>query len=269
MGGDVPWQKAQPLHDTTRERFKGTRPLVCRSENFERGAIKRQDGSLGEPHGTLTNYGILVIMAIDVIPKRKRTKKTDMQQLVKDSNDPSRFRNVLVPKRELRKVLEEAKAARDSAGFLLNGVSEILFPPKELASAKGITKARAGEAALDEEKVDALFEPMQTPFLDLKTEANWYLVRYLSKVGKSLDGTPHDPDSQLKKGTQPRQENKEDRTQTEVTMDHSEYEHPMDSSDDHPLMEEITNLEEKDSLRDSPDPTMNPKRDKEDHGCAD
>ncbi|KAJ1181755.1 hypothetical protein NDU88_006955 [Pleurodeles waltl] len=84
-------------------------------------------------------------------------QKTDIQQLVKDSNDPSRFRNVLVPKRELHKVLEEAKAARDSAGFLLNGVSEILFSPKELASAKGITKARAGEAALDEEKVDALF----------------------------------------------------------------------------------------------------------------
>ncbi|KAJ1140312.1 hypothetical protein NDU88_006669 [Pleurodeles waltl] len=81
-----------------------------------------------------------------------------MQQLAKDSNDPSRFRNVLVPKRELHKVLEEAKAARDSAGFLLNGVSEILFSPKELASAKGITKARAGEAALDEEKVDALFD---------------------------------------------------------------------------------------------------------------
>ncbi|KAJ1202799.1 hypothetical protein NDU88_006594 [Pleurodeles waltl] len=38
----------------------------------------------------------------------------------------------------------------DSAGFLKNGVSEILFSPKELASAKGITKARAGEAALDE-----------------------------------------------------------------------------------------------------------------------
>ncbi|KAJ1142869.1 hypothetical protein NDU88_009182 [Pleurodeles waltl] len=82
---------------------------------------------------------------------------TDMQQLVKDSNDPSRFRNVLVPNRELHKVLEEAKAARDSAGFLLNGVSEILFSLNELASAKGITKARAGAAALDEEKVDALF----------------------------------------------------------------------------------------------------------------
>ncbi|KAJ1117069.1 hypothetical protein NDU88_005269 [Pleurodeles waltl] len=83
---------------------------------------------------------------------------TDMQQLVKDSNDPLRFRNVLVPMREFHKVLEGAKAARDSAGFVLNGVSEILFSPKELASAKGISKARAGEAALDEEKVDALFE---------------------------------------------------------------------------------------------------------------
>ncbi|KAJ1125105.1 hypothetical protein NDU88_003543 [Pleurodeles waltl] len=84
--------------------------------------------------------------------------QTDMQQLVKDSNDPSRFRNVLVPKGGLHKVLEEAKAAQDSAGFLLNGVSEILFSPKELASAKGITKARAGTTALDEEKVDALFD---------------------------------------------------------------------------------------------------------------
>ncbi|KAJ1218572.1 hypothetical protein NDU88_006150 [Pleurodeles waltl] len=41
--------------------------------------------------------------------------------------------------------------------FQSSGVSEILFSPKELASAKGITKARAGEAALDEEKVEALF----------------------------------------------------------------------------------------------------------------
>ena len=83
--------------------------------------------------------------------------QADMQQLVKDSNDPSRFRNVLVLKRELHKLLEEAKAARDSTGFLLNGVSEILFSPKELESAKDVTKARAGTAVLDEEKVDALF----------------------------------------------------------------------------------------------------------------
>ncbi|XP_069092826.1 uncharacterized protein [Pleurodeles waltl] len=89
-------------------------------------------------------------------------QKTDMQQLVKDSNGPDLFRNVLVPKRELHKLLEEAKAARDSACFLLNGVSEILFSPKELAAAKGVTKARAGTAALDEEKVDALFEFMKS-----------------------------------------------------------------------------------------------------------
>ncbi|XP_078500626.1 uncharacterized protein LOC144755510 [Lissotriton helveticus] len=61
---------------------------------------------------------------------------TDMQQLVKDSNDPSRFKDILVPKRKLHRLLEEAKAAQDSAGFLLNGVSEIL-------SAKGLTEARA------------------------------------------------------------------------------------------------------------------------------
>ncbi|XP_069069069.1 uncharacterized protein [Pleurodeles waltl] len=89
-------------------------------------------------------------------------QKTDMQQLVKDSNDPDLFRNVLVPKRELHKLLEEAKAARDSACFLLNGVSEVLFSPKELAAAKGVTKACAGTAALDEEKVDALFEFMKS-----------------------------------------------------------------------------------------------------------
>ncbi|KAJ1186840.1 hypothetical protein NDU88_003620 [Pleurodeles waltl] len=82
--------------------------------------------------------------------------KTDMQQLVKDANDPDLFRNVLVPKRELHKLLEDAKAARGSACFLLNGVSEILFSLKELAAAKGVTKAHAGTAALDE-KVDALF----------------------------------------------------------------------------------------------------------------
>ncbi|XP_078529029.1 uncharacterized protein LOC144806568 [Lissotriton helveticus] len=91
-------------------------------------------------------------------------QKTDMQQLVKDSNDPSRFRDVLVPKRKLHKLLEEAKSARDNAGFLLNGISEILFSPNELASAKGVTKARAGTAVLDEEKVDALFEFMKSKY---------------------------------------------------------------------------------------------------------
>ncbi|KAJ1207808.1 hypothetical protein NDU88_003198 [Pleurodeles waltl] len=60
-------------------------------------------------------------------------------------------------RRELHKLLEDAKAARDNTCFLLNGVNEILFSPKELAAAKGVTKARAGTAALDEEKIDALF----------------------------------------------------------------------------------------------------------------
>ncbi|KAJ1137212.1 hypothetical protein NDU88_003625 [Pleurodeles waltl] len=122
---------------------------------------------------------------------------TDMQQLVKDSNDPSQFRNVLVPNRELHKVLEEAKAARDSAGFLLNGVSEILFSPKELASAKGITKARAGEAALDEEKVDALFEFMKSvcrvngwPSLDNRTMRRKLTIK-ICNARRGLKKTPH------------------------------------------------------------------------------
>ncbi|XP_078519991.1 uncharacterized protein LOC144784814 isoform X2 [Lissotriton helveticus] len=103
-------------------------------------------------------------------------QKTEMQLLVKDSNDPSRFRGVLVPKKELHKLLDEAKSARNSAIFLLNGVSRIIFSPEELASAKGLTKARAGTAVLDEEKVDALFEFMKCvckangwPSLDNKT----------------------------------------------------------------------------------------------------
>ncbi|XP_078520345.1 uncharacterized protein LOC144785137 [Lissotriton helveticus] len=87
---------------------------------------------------------------------------TDMQQLVKDSNDPSRFKDVLVPKRKSHKLLEEAKAARDSAGFFLNGISKILFSPKELETTKGVTKARAGTDVLDEEKVNALFEFMKS-----------------------------------------------------------------------------------------------------------
>ncbi|KAJ1114545.1 hypothetical protein NDU88_002780 [Pleurodeles waltl] len=122
---------------------------------------------------------------------------TDMQQLVKDSNDPSRFRNVLVPKRERHKVLEEAKAARDSAGFLLNGVSEILFSPKELASAKGITKARAGEAALDEGKVDALFEFMKSvcrvngwPSLDNRNMRRKLTIK-ICNARRGLKKTPH------------------------------------------------------------------------------
>ncbi|XP_078503090.1 uncharacterized protein LOC144761708 [Lissotriton helveticus] len=110
----------------------------------------------------LTNSSNLTDTPASKICSRPFTvQKTDMQQLVKDSNDPSRFKDVLIPKRKLHKLLEEAKAARDTAGFLLNGISEILFSPKELASAKGVMKAHAGTAVLDEEKVDALFEFMK------------------------------------------------------------------------------------------------------------
>ncbi|KAJ1201876.1 hypothetical protein NDU88_005680 [Pleurodeles waltl] len=85
----------------------------------------------------------------------------------------------------------------DSAGFLLNGVSEILFSPKELASAKGITKARAGEAALDEEKVDALFEFMKSvcrvngwPSLDNRTMRRKLTIK-ICNARRGLKKTPH------------------------------------------------------------------------------
>ncbi|XP_078541316.1 uncharacterized protein LOC144826645 [Lissotriton helveticus] len=111
----------------------------------------------------LTNSRYLTDTAASKICSRSFTvQKTDMQQVMKESNDPSRFRDVLIPKRELRKLSEEAKAVRDNAGFLLNDISEIRFSPKELASAKGVTKAHAGTAILDEEKVDALFEIMKS-----------------------------------------------------------------------------------------------------------
>ncbi|KAJ1178368.1 hypothetical protein NDU88_003614 [Pleurodeles waltl] len=114
---------------------------------------------------------------------RLHSLQTDMQQLVENSNDPSRFRSVLVPKRDLHKLLEEAKTARDSAGFLLNGVSEIPFSPKELATAKGVTKARAGTAALDEEKVDALFVSLPF-FLFSCTVASG--MRYQSRLASAV-----------------------------------------------------------------------------------
>ncbi|XP_078518068.1 uncharacterized protein LOC144782551 [Lissotriton helveticus] len=124
-------------------------------------------------------------------------QKTDMQQLVKDSNDPSRFRDVLVPKRKLHKLLEEAKSARDNAGFLLNGISEILFSPNELASAKGVTKARAGTAVLDEEKVDALFEFMKSvcsangwPSLDNRSMRRKLAIK-ICNARRGLRKSPH------------------------------------------------------------------------------
>ncbi|XP_069462109.1 uncharacterized protein [Ambystoma mexicanum] len=86
------------------------------------------------------------------------TQEADMQQLVKDANDPTRFKHIIVSKRELYKLLERAKASRDGASFLLNGVSELLFSPNEFAAAKGLTAARAGRDVLDVEKVDALHE---------------------------------------------------------------------------------------------------------------
>ncbi|KAJ1165401.1 hypothetical protein NDU88_005829 [Pleurodeles waltl] len=85
----------------------------------------------------------------------------------------------------------------DSAGFLLNGVSEILFSPKELAYAKGITKAHAGEAALDEEKVDALFEFMKSvcrvngwPSLDNRTMRRKLTIK-ICNARRGLKKTPH------------------------------------------------------------------------------
>ncbi|KAJ1141506.1 hypothetical protein NDU88_007836 [Pleurodeles waltl] len=132
----------------------------------------------------------------DTFSNESSAHDTDMQQLVKDSNDPDLFRNVLVPKRELHKLLEEAKAARDSACFLLNGVSEILFSPKELAAAKGVTKARAGTAALDEEKVDALFEFMKSvcranawPAMDNRTMRRKLAVK-ICNARRGLKKTP-------------------------------------------------------------------------------
>ncbi|XP_069500752.1 uncharacterized protein [Ambystoma mexicanum] len=84
-------------------------------------------------------------------------QKADMQQLFTDANDPTRFRGIIVPKRELYRLLKGAKAAQDGASFLLNGVSKLLFSQNEFASAKGVT-ARAGSDVLDVEKVDALHE---------------------------------------------------------------------------------------------------------------
>ncbi|KAJ1143274.1 hypothetical protein NDU88_009584 [Pleurodeles waltl] len=170
-------------------------PSSCLNEVCVR--LQAEVNALQAENEHLKAQGTHHIQEPQICSRTFTVQKTDMQQLVKDSNDPSRFRNVLVPKKELHKVLEEAKAARDSAGFLLNGVSEILFSPKELASAKGITKARAGEAALDEEKVDALFEFMKSvcrvngwPSLDNRTMRRKLTIK-ICNARRGLKKTPH------------------------------------------------------------------------------